>query len=154
MTYPTARFTKQPTGYFPRLAMGIAFAALVCSVVAAQSGTSNSVIISGRVVGATGSCPVFVALWSESGFLQHPSRQIRIAPGTPLAFQFQVPPGRWALSAFEDSNGNGVLDMGVFGPKEPSGFSRPFHAWRKPHFDDVAVRFDRNRADVEIKLER
>ena len=42
--------------------------------------------------------------------------------------------------------------MGVFGPKEPSGFWRPFHGWRKPRFDDVAVQIDQNTTDAEIKL--
>jgi hypothetical protein len=45
-----------------------------------------------------------------------------------------------------------VLDMGRFGPKEPSGMWRPFHAWRKPRFDDVATLVDRPVGGVDIKL--
>ncbi len=56
------------------------------------------------------------------------------------------------MSAFEDKNGNGVLDMGVFGPKEPSGFWRPFTAWRKPCFADVASQIDRSLADAQVML--
>jgi uncharacterized protein (DUF2141 family) len=56
------------------------------------------------------------------------------------------------VSAYEDKNGNGVLDMGLFGPKEPSGFWRPFHAWRKPRFDDVAVDVGRDIADANVTL--
>lgn len=38
-------------------------------------------------------------------------------------------PGRYAVAAFHDANGNGDLDMGPLGPKEAFGFSnnvRPF----------------------------
>jgi hypothetical protein len=51
-------------------------------------------------------------------------------------------------------NDNGILDMGAFGPKEPSGFWHPFHKWRKPRFEDVAAQIDQNTADADIKLNR
>jgi uncharacterized protein (DUF2141 family) len=56
------------------------------------------------------------------------------------------------LSAFEDVNGNGILDMGTFGPKEPSGFSKAFNAWRAPKFEDVAFTLDRDTANADIAL--
>jgi uncharacterized protein (DUF2141 family) len=56
------------------------------------------------------------------------------------------------VSAFEDLNDNGILDMGFFGPKEPSGFWRPFHAKRKPRFDDVASQIDNTVSDADVKL--
>ena len=112
------------------------------------------VSLSGRVSGASGTHVIFVALWDADGFLKRPVQEIRIAPQAEPRFQFQVPVGRWALSAFEDQNDNGILDMGVFGPKEPTGFWRPFHGWRKPHFDDVAAQIDRNTRDADIKLHR
>ena len=95
---------------------------------------------------------VYVALWDASGFLDRPVRQIKLAPGADRSFHFDVVPGRWALSAFEDRNANGVLDMGLFGPKEPSGFWRPFHAWRKPRFDDVAAQIDRDVSGADVTL--
>ncbi|MBV8842790.1 MAG: DUF2141 domain-containing protein [Bryobacterales bacterium] len=64
---------------------------------------------------------LYVALWEADGFLKRPVQQVRIEPGAERIFRFEVPAGRWAVSAFEDRNGNGVLDMGFFGPKEPSG---------------------------------
>lgn len=57
---------------------------------------------------------------------------MRVELGKSPTFRFDVRPGRYALSAFEDLNGNGILDMGMFGPKEPSGFWRPFGGWHKP----------------------
>ena len=100
----------------------------------------------------SGKHAIHVALWDARGFLDKAAREIRLEPGAPPNFRFDVPRGRWALSAFEDVNDNGKLDMGIFGPKEPSGFWRPFHAWRKPRFDDVAVEITEDWTGVEIRL--
>ena len=121
---------------------------------AAQSPAPATITLSGQVLGASGHHAVYVALWDASGFLTHPVQQARIDPPNTPSFHFQVPPGRWALSAYEDANGNGRLDMGMLGPKEPSGFWHPFHAWRKPRFDDVAVQVDRDTSGADIKLGR
>ena len=94
--------------------------------------------VSGRVSGFTGTHTVWVALWSPSGFLDKPAQGLRFDAGVEPAFRFEVDGGRWALSAYEDVNENGVCDQGMFGPKEPTGFSVPFHKWRKPVFEDVA----------------
>lgn len=108
--------------------------------------------VSGQVMGASGKHTVHVALWNAAGFLEHPVEEIRIAPGAATEYSFAVQPGRWALSAYEDVNENGKLDMGHFGPKEPSGFWRPFHGWRRPRFDDVAVEVGKDQAGIEIRL--
>ena len=115
-------------------------------------GQSTMDAISGHVLGASGTHTVYVTLWDSTGFMKQAVRQIRLQPGTEKAFSFNVAPGRWAVSAFEDRNDNGILDMGLFGPKEPSGFWRPFHAKRKPRFDDVAVRVDHTVSDADVKL--
>jgi hypothetical protein len=120
----------------------------------ARSTSDSFLIVSGRVNGGSGKHTIFVALWDAGGFLKRPVQQFRIEPGADPRFQFRIPAGRWAISAFEDENGNGILDMGVFGPREPSGFWRPFHAWRKPHFDDVASQIDRETTDADIQLNR
>ena len=112
------------------------------------------VSVSGNVSGGSGKHVIFVALWQRDEFLKHPVQQVRIEPHAEPHFQFQVPIGRWAVSAFEDVNDNSILDMGAFGPKEPSGFWHPFHKWRKPRFEDVAVQIDQNTADADIKLNR
>jgi uncharacterized protein (DUF2141 family) len=112
----------------------------------------SSVTLSGHVLGASGKYTVYVALWRRDGFLQRPAEGVRIEPHAPPSFGFKVSPGRWALSAFEDKNGNGVLDMGLFGPKEPAGFWRPFTAWHKPSFDDVATLVEHDVSNANVTL--
>ena len=108
--------------------------------------------LSGRVLRSSEKYAVYVALWEAGGFLSHPAKQVRIEPGAERVFQFEVTAGRWAVSAFEDRNGNGVLDMGLFGPKEPSGFWRPFTGRRKPRFGEVASLIEHDTKDAEIVL--
>jgi uncharacterized protein (DUF2141 family) len=78
-------------------------------------------------------------------------QELRIAAGGEARFHFTLGTGRWALSAFEDRNENGQLDMGLFGPKEPSGFIREFRGWHKPRIDEVAFAVDRD-GSAEIRL--
>jgi len=117
----------------------------------ARAEPSNSTV-SGHVLGASGKYAVYVALWRRDGFLEHPAEGIRLEARAAKEFAFHVSPGSWALSAFEDKNGNGVLDRGFFGPKEPFGFWRPFTAWHKPKFDDVAFVVKHDLANADIKL--
>lgn len=110
--------------------------------------------LSGTVTAGSGKHAIYVALWSADNFLKKPTEQQKFDPGTAPAFHFQVPAGHWALSAFEDMNDNGVLDMGLFGPKEPSGFWRPFHGHHKPRFPEVEVEITRDMRDANIALNR
>jgi uncharacterized protein (DUF2141 family) len=132
-----------------RIALSLVLAASLVSLARAEA--PATVAISGRVVGASGGHAVYVALWTADNFLQTPTKQFKFAPGVEARFRFDVAPGRWAVSAYEDRNDNGVLDVGAFGPKEPNGFWRVFKAWRKPRFDDVERRVDGN-VDAEITL--
>ena len=112
----------------------------------------STVRVSGQIRGGSGRHEIQIALWNEAGFLGQPVQKARVEPGARAGFQFDVLPGRWAVSAFEDVNGNGILDQGVLGPKEPAGFWRAFHGWRKPRFDDVATQVDRDIANADIDL--
>jgi uncharacterized protein (DUF2141 family) len=118
----------------------------------AGTGGGDTIALSGKVVGGSGKHTIHVALWDASGFLEKPVQEIRIEPGAVGDFRFEVKRGKWALSAYEDVNENGKLDMGMFGPKEPSGFWRAFHAWRKPRFEDVATEVGKDTAAIEIRL--
>jgi uncharacterized protein (DUF2141 family) len=128
------------------------YALCLTLLLAVQQQGPTHVVLSGRVLGSSGKNPVYVALWNEAGFLKQPVQSLRLEPGGSLRYQFEIVAGRWAVSAFEDRNGNGSLDMGLFGPKEPSGFWRPFHAWRKPRFDDVVSTVEHDVLEADIVL--
>ena len=119
---------------------------------AADASTPGMFTLSGQVSGASNKHPVYVMLWDSTGFTRKAVRQIQLSKNSGGSFRFTVPLGRWALSAFEDRNGNGELDMGRFGPREPSGMWHPFHARRKPRFEDVAAFIDRDIPDANIQL--
>lgn len=64
-----------------------------------------------------------------------------------------LPPGKYAISLFQDLNGDGKLDTNLVGfPKEPFGFSAPMGPFGPPGFDDAAIEFSGDNASVEIKL--
>lgn len=64
-----------------------------------------------------------------------------------------LPPGKYAISLFQDLNGDGKLDTNFVGfPKEPFGFSAPMGAFGPPDFDEAAIEFSGDNASVEIKL--
>ena len=127
---------------------------LVGAALAAVPGITQQagITISGKITGASGNHPVYIALWDASGFLTKPAQAVRIEPHADTHFQFRVAPGSWTISAYEDENGHGKLDMGLFGPKEPSGFWRAFHGWHKPRFAEVSsqVSVDVTNADISL----
>ena len=53
-----------------------------------------------------------------------------------------LPPGRYAVAAFHDEDGDGDMDRGLFGiPREPYGFSRGARGrFGAPSWDDASVR--------------
>ena len=52
-----------------------------------------------------------------------------------------VPPGSWAVLAYQDENNNGELDRNLIGmPKEPYGFSRDARSkFGPPRFEDAVI---------------
>jgi uncharacterized protein (DUF2141 family) len=125
---------------------------IACVLTPALAAAQETLRLSGRIMGSSGKHAVFVALWQADNFLKRPVQQIHIKPVADPVFRFDVPAGRWSLSAFEDRNGNGVLDMGLFGPKEPSGFWRAFTGWHKPRFEEVAWLVERDTLNADILL--
>jgi uncharacterized protein (DUF2141 family) len=140
----------------PRIgAAGIRVALIFLALFAARMDAAPETFkLAGRVLGASGKNAVYVSLWQKDGFLTKPVREIKIEPGAEPVFQFEVEKDRWAVSAFEDRNSNGKLDMSWYGPpKEPSGFWHAFNGHHKPRFDELASAVDNNilNADVTLK---
>jgi uncharacterized protein (DUF2141 family) len=69
-----------------------------------------------------------------------------------LRFEFAgLAPGRYALQAFQDVNGNGKIDIGIFGPKEPWATYRLAQPrFRPPRFEEMA--FDARTSVTDANL--
>ena len=73
-----------------------------------------------------------------------------------VQFSFQeILSGHYGIRVFIDTNGNGRLDRGLLGPREPWGMS-----WQEkrifgiPNFEDVAFHLDGDIHDIEIDSRR
>jgi uncharacterized protein (DUF2141 family) len=117
-----------------------------------QTQTPALVTVSGLVTGASGQHTVHVAIWEANGFLETPVQESFLAAARVAKYAFAIPAGEWAVSAYEDRNENGELDMGTFGPKEPAGFWPPYHGRHRPHFAEVARRIDHDVPNADIAL--
>lgn len=71
----------------------------------------------------------------------------------PFAFR-GIPEGTYGIMVFEDINGNGKLDMGMFGPKEPWGMYRPVRPmFRRPKFSEMAFPLKKDLTHIVIQLQ-
>ena len=85
-------------------------------------------------------------------------RMARILPAGgsgPARFE-GLEPGRYAVLAFHDANGNGELDRNFIGiPREPLGFSRRYWAKGEPAFSEAAVEVGEGESvPVEVELKK
>ncbi len=66
-----------------------------------------------------------------------------------------VPPGRYAVAAFQDVDGTGSLRRGKLGiPLEPFGFSNGAGLSRKPSFEAAAFAVGEGGKRISISLRR
>lgn len=65
-----------------------------------------------------------------------------------------VPPGTWAVLAYQDENANGALDRNLIGiPSENYGFSRDARGrFGPPSFDDAAMPIRDEAATATVRL--
>jgi uncharacterized protein (DUF2141 family) len=73
-----------------------------------------------------------------------------------VAFEFtNILPGTYVIQGYQDVNGNGDLDEGTFGPKEPWGMSmlskKP--RLRGPKFDEVKFEVTQEITDMHIIIQ-
>jgi uncharacterized protein (DUF2141 family) len=71
-----------------------------------------------------------------------------------VTFELLLPPGSYALSLFQDMNGNRKLDTNFIGvPTEPSGSSNDAPAkWRAPKFRDAVFTVGDQPMELRITL--
>jgi uncharacterized protein (DUF2141 family) len=68
-------------------------------------------------------------------------------------FNFDLPPGRYAVMVMHDENGNGKLDSNVIGiPTEGYGFSNNPRVMRRPTFDETGFELDNAGSQIDIDL--
>ena len=75
------------------------------------------------------------------------------AKSVPFTFT-NVPKGAYVITAFQDENGNGKLDEGMFGPKEPWGMSqlKEKPKFRAPKVEEVKFDVTQDMTNMTIEL--
>ena len=105
--------------------------------------------------------PLLVAIYdSEANWMKQAAHAVRAQapadlakPGVHTVTIETLPPGRYAVMAYVDRNGNGKLDRGMFGrPTEPYGFSNGGGAFGAPDFSDAAFEVAGDGASVRVPL--
>lgn len=88
-----------------------------------------------------------------------PKKQLRgelveAKPGVVTAVFKAVPAGAYAVSAFQDINGNKKLDTNAFGkPNEPYGFSRNARGmFGPPSFEEASFKVEDHDSSIDFDL--
>ena len=109
-----------------------------------------------RVAGVTAKGKVNVAVCDKERFLKQCaySASAPAQAGETLVSVKDVPPGTWAVVAYQDENTNGALDTNFIGiPKEPYGFSRDARSkFGPPGFEDAAIEVGEAPATATVRL--
>jgi uncharacterized protein (DUF2141 family) len=109
-----------------------------------------------RLTGARPGGPAMVQLCSEAEGLQECARYttVPVRNGTATARFSNVPPGRWAVVAFQDVDSNGRLGFGFLGrPNEPWGYSRGAQGvMGPPDFAAAAVAVPASGGVIPVRL--
>jgi uncharacterized protein (DUF2141 family) len=137
---------------------------LLTAVLMAQNAlnakTDSSLRISGTITGFSGKSSLFLALFSsEAGFKQQKYvKSLRIKQNEittdSMRFEFKdMLPGRYMIAAFEDVNGNRMLDKGLFGrPVEPYCFCSPYRGMFAPNFSACSFLVEQNVENADLRF--
>lgn len=101
---------------------------------------------------------VMVAVCTEREFLQPHCSWNGRAPAHPgeVTVVLEVPPGTYAVQAFQDEDGNGNVTMNLLGmPVEPIGFSNnPTVRFSAPRWRDAAFQLGAMGGRIQVALRR
>ncbi|MCG8481079.1 MAG: DUF2141 domain-containing protein [Spirochaetales bacterium] len=134
---------------------------LIITLLAAHAltGAEAAYVVAGEIAASDGGS-VYIELVTEETFGRNGTSPYRIVlepaeGGRSLAFRFDsIPPGRYVLRAFQDENGDGRLNVGPFGPREPVGMHRwPERMRIPPRFEASAFAVDGDMTDIRIELQ-
>jgi uncharacterized protein (DUF2141 family) len=94
--------------------------------------------------------------WLKSDSESNPFRDLTQAVSSTDDLLISVeglPPGRYAISLFQDLDGDAEMDTNFIGfPKEPFGFSAPMGKFGPPKYEEAAVEFSGEDTSVDIPL--
>lgn len=101
---------------------------------------------------------ILVAVCTEREFLgQHCSwnGKTRASPGS-VTVTLEVPPGTYAVQAFQDEDGNGSVTMNALGmPTEAFGFSNnPTIRFAAPRWNEAAFRLGPMGGRIQVNLRK
>ncbi len=121
-------------------------------------GTGSTADLRVEVTNARQDAPVYLALFDDAAsFKRRDGFRLAVIKRwatRPSAAFTDLPPGRYAVAAFQDLNGNGVLDTNLLGiPTEPYGFSRnAIGNLGPPSFEAAAIAMDGQDLTISIAL--
>jgi len=128
-------------------------ATALLSMTLGASAATVEVRVSG-VVGAKGK--VNVAVCDRARFLKQCaySASVPARAGETVVALRDIPPGTWAVLAYQDENENSQLDRNFIGiPRENYGFSRDAAGrFGPPGFDDAAIEVKEGTTVAPIRL--
>jgi len=157
------RFRHAPTGMVARLGRMLMPVLLLLGVLApAWSESQTHLTIEVRLGRNAHRELAYLVFASPSGFPGDRAKAIRsgflpIPPGAQqMRIDTSLPPGTYAVSVYEDLNGNHKLDGNILGiPREPVGASNnPRGRMGPPHFDDCAFGVGTDAQTITITLVR
>lgn len=126
-------------------------------VMAAPASAAELTVV---LTGATATAPVRAMVFNDAEAFSSRARPVAAMVLTPQDGRARVtlgelPPGAYAVAAFQDVNGNQQLDTNWLGiPTEPTGFSRANGSTASsPDFREAAVQVPAAGATVSIPLQ-
>lgn len=126
------------------------------SAFAAESSHGGTLQV--KVDGLTSSQPVYFGLWeAKAGFLASKplkGEKVTVADGEADWTIDNLPYGYYAVSAWQDINGNGKMDTNSYGaPVEPTGFSNNAKGhFGPPSWDDAKIELNQPAMQVTFQL--
>lgn len=137
--------------------MRIEVTALLCTTLLLAAGPASAATVEVRVSGVTaGKGKVNVAVCDRERFLKQCLYSASVpAQGTEAVVSLKdIPPGTWAVLAYQDANENGELDRNFIGiPRENYGFSRnAVGRFGPPGFEDAAIEVGEGTTAAVVRL--